>query len=57
MNSGWLSLGNYEMYFDDSNYEAMTGMVSIEEKRYIFNEDGVKLKNAETPIINGKKYV
>lgn len=56
LNSGWLILSGWQMYFDPVTFTAKKGLVSIGDKHYIFNDDGVSLAAAGTPIINGKKY-
>ena len=53
---GWLTLGDWKLYFDPDTYEAKTGLVEIDGKMYLFNEDGVMQTYAGTPIVNGKKY-
>ncbi|WP_230397868.1 L,D-transpeptidase family protein [Novisyntrophococcus fermenticellae] len=56
LNSGWLNLGNWKMYFDEETCEARIGLTLVEKKRYIFDDNGVMQGYAGTPIINGKKY-
>lgn len=56
LRNGWLILGDWKMYFDKEDYAAKTGMADIDEKRYLFNNDGVIQNFAGTTIVNGKKY-
>ncbi|MEE1030532.1 MAG: peptidoglycan DD-metalloendopeptidase family protein, partial [Ruminococcus sp.] len=56
LETGWLYLGNWKMYFDPETYEAKTGMADINGKRYLFNSDGVMQNFAGTTVIDGKKY-
>ena len=43
VNSGWLNLGNWKMYFDVQTYEAKVGLTNVGDKRYIFDDNGVCL--------------
>ncbi len=59
LGSGWLYLGNWKMYFDTETYIARTasdGVTDINEKKYLFNSDGVMQNYAGTTVINGAKY-
>ncbi|MDD3279634.1 MAG: L,D-transpeptidase family protein [Lachnospiraceae bacterium] len=56
LNTGWLALGKWIMYFDPVSYTARTGLTQIGDKHYIFNDDGVSMAAAGTPIYNGSKY-
>ena len=56
LNSGWLYLDNWKMYFDEETYEAKVGLRTIDGKRYIFDDNGVMQSYAGTPVINGRKY-
>ena len=56
LQTGWLYLGDWKMYFDEESCEARIGLSTIGEKRYIFDENGVLVSAAGTPVINGKKY-
>lgn len=56
LNAGWLNLGNWRMYFDDSTYTAKIGLSEIKGKRYMFDNNGVMQGYAGTPVINGQKY-
>ena len=59
LGTGWLYLGNWKMYFDPETYQAKTvtdGVTDINEKKYLFNKDGVMQNYAGTTIIDGKKY-
>lgn len=56
LETGWLYLGNWKMYFDLETYEAKTGMVDINGKKYLFNRDGVMQSFAGTTIIDDGKY-
>ncbi len=54
--TGWIKLGNWKMFFDRSTGEAAIGITKIDDKMYLFNNDGVMQDYAGTTIINGKKY-
>ena len=54
--TGWLHLGDWQMYFDPETYEAAKGFTEIDGKMYLFNNDGVMQSFAGTPVINGEKY-
>ena len=56
LNSGWLYLGNWKMYFDPTTFTVKTGLTDLNGKKYLFNSDGVMQNYAGTTVINGKKY-
>lgn len=41
LKTGWLVLGNWVMYFDPKTYEAVTGWVTIDGRKYYFDQNGV----------------
>ena len=53
--SGWCKRGDWTMYYDPETYVGATGLTMIDGKPYVFDENGVLIKN-NTPVINGKKY-
>ena len=53
--SGWCRIGDWEMYYSPETYEGAIGVVSIEGTSYLFDPNGVLIKDA-TPLIDGKKY-
>ena len=53
--SGWCQLGEWTMYYDPQTYVGATGLTRINGKTYIFDGNGVLVRN-NTPIINGNKY-
>lgn len=56
LGTGWMTLGNWTLYFDPETCEAKTGISEIHGKRYLFDRNGVMQTCAGTPIIEGKKY-
>lgn len=56
VNSGWLTLGVWKLYFDKDTYEAYRELSQIDNKRYLFDQNGVLQAAAGTPVIDGKKY-
>ena len=52
---GWLTLGNWTLYFDTETYQCATGITQIDGKNYLFDNNGVLLTSG-TPVIDGKKY-
>ena len=56
LNSGYLKLGDWLMYFDTETYQAKTGLAQIGDKHYLFNADGVLYAKAGTPVVEGAKY-
>lgn len=56
LNTGWLTLGEWTMYFDPQDGAAYTGLSEIEGERYLFDGNGVLRAEAGTPVIDGKKY-
>lgn len=56
LKTGWLTLGNFQLYFDPETYVAATGVTEIDGKTYLFDSNGVWQSKAGTPIVNGKKY-
>ncbi len=59
LETGWLYLGNWKLYFDPETYIAYTsrdGVVVIDGKHYLFNKDGVMQTYAGTTVIDGEKY-
>ena len=55
LKTGWLTLGNWKLYFDPETYQCATGITEINGKKYLFDSNGI-LQTSGTPIINGKKY-
>ena len=56
LNSGWLNLGKWRLYFDEETYEARTGLSWVGEKRYLFDANGSLYAESGTPVIDGHKY-
>ena len=54
--TGWLRLADWQMYFDPETYTAATGITHIDEKAYLFDENGVEILRSRTEVINGRKY-
>ena len=55
LRSGWLTIGEWKLYFDTETYQCATGMTRIDGKNYLFDNNGVLLTSG-TPVIDGKKY-
>ena len=53
--SGWLSIGNWTLYFDPETYEGAAGISQIDGSNYLFDNNGILIKSG-TPVINGNKY-
>ncbi len=56
LGSGWLKLGDWQMYFDPQTFEAATGIKNIDGVVYLFDENGIRITANGTPVISGKKY-
>lgn len=56
LNSGWLQLGKWRLYFDPETYEARTGLSEVDGKRYLFDGNGSLYAESGTPVIDGHKY-
>lgn len=56
LNSGWLQLGKWRLYFDPETYEARTGLSEVEGKRYLFDGNGSLYAESGTPVVDGHKY-
>ncbi len=56
LRSGWLLLGDWQMYFDPQTYEAAIGVTNIDGTVYLFDENGIRITANGTPVISGKKY-
>ena len=56
LRSGWLKLGDWQMYFDPQTYEASIGVAYIDGIAYLFDENGIRIMSNGTPVISGKKY-
>ncbi len=54
--SGWITSGNWTMYYYPETYECARGVSDVEGKRYIFDSNGILIKGTGTFIHNGKKY-
>ena len=52
--TGWVTIGNWTMYFNPSTGEAATGLQTIDGKTYYFNKDGIRTSGRE--YINGVTY-
>ena len=53
--SGWCRLGDWTMYYDPETYVGARGLTVIDGVPYVFDENGVLMRN-QTPLIDGKKY-
>ena len=53
--SGWCQLGDWTMYYDPTTYVGAVGLTRINGQYYVFDENGVLLRNS-TPVVWGKKY-
>ena len=53
--SGWCILGDWTMYYDPETYVGAAGLTWIDGMPYVFDENGVLMKNA-TPNVFGAKY-
>ncbi len=53
--SGWLTIGNWNLYFDPVTYKGAAGITQIDGSNYLFDNNGI-LKTSGTPVVNGKKY-
>ena len=56
LNSGWLNMGSWRMYFNPDTYAACTGLTELDGKMYIFDSNGLMQTNAGTPVVDGAKY-
>ena len=56
LQTGWLNLLNWRLYFDPSTYTASVGLKEIEGKHYIFDTNGVLYAKVGTPVVEGYKY-
>lgn len=56
LQTGWVKLGDWTMYFDEETGEAYTGLSEIGGKLYLFSSSGILHEEGGTPVINGKKY-
>ena len=56
LGSGWLNLGVYKMYFNTETFEAVTGLNSIDGKRWLFDSNGMLYAKSGTPVVEGSKY-
>ena len=54
--SGWLRLGDWQMYFDPETYEAAIGITKLDGKAYLFDKKGVEILRSRNEVIDGKKY-
>ena len=54
--TGWVTIGNWTMYFDPTTGAAATGVVNIDGKKLLFDENGVNIKGDGFCVVNGKKY-
>ena len=55
LKTGWLTLGDWNLYFDSETYECATGIKEIDGEKYLFDSNGI-LQTSGTPIVNGEKY-
>lgn len=56
LRTGWMVLGDWKLYFDPEKKYALTGIQQVEDKTYLFDDNGVLVAQAGTPVVNGKKY-
>lgn len=56
LNSGWLSFGNWKLYFKPDSFEGAAGVTEIEGKLYLFNESGNFCTGSGAVDIDGKRY-
>ena len=56
--TGWYDMEPFGwLYFDSQNDgAAATGKYQIEEKTYIFDDNGINLRTSGTPLVDGNKY-
>ncbi len=54
--TGWVTIGNWKMYFDPETGAAATKVTKIDGKNYIFDKNGVNITGTGTFLSNGNKY-
>lgn len=53
---GWLTLGDWKLYFDTDTYKGAVGIKEIDGISYLFDSNGVLMENSGTIMVDGNKY-